>query len=394
MWSGAYATMTKQMASQFDAAHPGEHVTVLNVPSADGDAKLLSAIAAGDPPDVFTEWNPTIGADASNGAIQPLDKFLVGKYKSLKSWMYPVVLQGGLYKGKLYAIPMSMNSEALYYNKSMLKAAGISSPPKTLAQLDTDQAKEWKSSGSHLEQVGFYPLTAGFELFNSYFGVANGGYAHGKYELASNPRARAEMSWLASYSKYSYSSVSGLNSAIGQVGGGSVDLFSDGKEGFDLTGPWEAASTIPDSNPAMEHNFGVVPFPRVPGGPTTPTSEINGNYNFIPKGAKNAKGAFQLITWLAGYDNPAEASYLPKVGWMPPSPELAKAPTFVAWEKKDSYVKSFLETMLSRSSEQMPLNPRAAEYTTAVTTAVQNVATHKMSSQKALAYIDSKANGS
>ena len=32
-------------------------------------------------------------------------------------------------------MPMSMNSWALYYNKAMLKAAGIKSPPKTLAQL-------------------------------------------------------------------------------------------------------------------------------------------------------------------------------------------------------------------------------------------------------------------
>ena len=45
------------------------------------------------------------------------------------------------YKGSLYAVPMSMNSFALYYNKSILAKAGITAPPKTLAQLDADAAK-------------------------------------------------------------------------------------------------------------------------------------------------------------------------------------------------------------------------------------------------------------
>ena len=34
-------------------------------------------------------------------------------------------LQGGVYEGNLYAIPISMNSWALYYNKGIMNAAGI-----------------------------------------------------------------------------------------------------------------------------------------------------------------------------------------------------------------------------------------------------------------------------
>jgi ABC-type glycerol-3-phosphate transport system substrate-binding protein len=391
MWSGAYATMTKTMAGQFDAAHPGWHVSVLNVPAADGDTKLLSAIAAGDPPDMFTEWNPTIGGFASNGAIQPLDRYLTGKYAALDKWMYPVVRQGGVYKGKLYAIPMSMNSEALFYNKSMLKAVGVTSPPKTLAELDSDQAKEWKLSGSRLKQVGFYPLGNSFELYNSYFQVPQGGYTGARYSLSALKSAKAEAAWLATYAKYPNSAVTSFASALGQVGGGSADLFSLGKEGFEVVGPWEAVSTIPDSDPSMDNNFGVEPFPSVPGGASKPSAEINGNYNIVPKGAKNPTGAIQLAAWLAGYENPAEASYLPTIGWMPPSPQLAKASAFVAWEKKDAYVKVFLDMMLSPSSQQMPLNPQESAYNVAAGTALQNLATKKMSPQAALSYIDAQA---
>ncbi len=104
-----------------------------------------------------------------------------------------------------------MNSWALYYNKSMLKAAGISSPPTTLAQLYADQAKEWKISGSKLQQIGFYPTTTqGFEYFGSFFGAVNCFNSAGQYDLASCPGAQAEAKFFASYDNYPYSHVAAL----------------------------------------------------------------------------------------------------------------------------------------------------------------------------------------
>jgi ABC-type glycerol-3-phosphate transport system substrate-binding protein len=52
MWSGNTLTLLSQMVNAFNSSHPGIHVTESNIPSATGDAKLLSEIAAGDPPDV------------------------------------------------------------------------------------------------------------------------------------------------------------------------------------------------------------------------------------------------------------------------------------------------------------------------------------------------------
>ena len=52
MWSGNTLTLLSQMVNEFNSTHPDIHVTESNIPSATGDAKLLSEIAAGDPPDV------------------------------------------------------------------------------------------------------------------------------------------------------------------------------------------------------------------------------------------------------------------------------------------------------------------------------------------------------
>ena len=391
MWSGATVAITKQMVSEFNATHPKIHVTQLNVPSADGDAKLLSAVAAGDPPDVFTEWNPTIGEYAQTGAIESLSPYLTGKYKGFEKWMYPVVLQGGVYKGQLYGASMSMGTLALYYNKSLMKAAGIASPPKTLGQLYADQAKEWKISGGRVSQIGFYPLTSPMYEYMSYFGVK--AYNHGRYDLASNPKALAMAKWLATYDKYPYSGVSAMDSAYGSVGGGSEDPFDMGKAGFWLSGAWEGVENIPPDNPSLKGHFGVEPFPPVPGGATSPSSYVWGNYNVIPKGAKNPRAAFTFISWLTGYDNVSTiAKLLPKGGWIPAGPAPAAAPAYKSWLASNSYVKPLVDEMAGKDSQQVALTPAESEYETAVTQATQFMATKKMTPEQALAYIDKQAN--
>jgi multiple sugar transport system substrate-binding protein len=394
MWSGNTLTLLSQMVNKFNATHPGIHVTESSIPSATGDAKLLSEIAAGDPPDVFTEWNPVLGEYAADGSIQSFAPYLTGSYSGLKSWLYPIALQGGEYNGTLYALPMSMNSWALYYNKSMLKAAGISSPPTTLAQLYTDQAKEWKISSGKLEQIGFYPLyeSAGsaFEYFGSFFGAVNCFSSAGQYDLASCPAAKSEANFFAQYDTYPFSQVDAMETAYGSVAGGDDDAFVAGKEGFNMDGPWEGAQNIPVTNPSMAHNFGVVAFPNSVGGPST---FGQGNFNIIPKGAAHPKQAFEFIAWLAGYGNEAFNSQIdPKGGWMPASPSVVSQPAYQAWLKANPWLDVFVEQMSSPRSVTPKLTKTESEFLTAEATAAEDIAEHSMTPQQALTYIDQQAN--
>ena len=391
MWSGATLTQLNQMVSQFNATHPDIHVTESNIPSATGDAKLLSEIAAGDPPDVFTEWNPVLGAYAADGSIQSLTPYLTGTYAGLEKWMYPIALTGGEYNGTLYALPMSMNSWALYYNKSIMKAAGISSPPTTLAQLYADQAKEWKFSGGKLEQLGFYPLySQGFEYYGSFFGAVNCFNSSGKYDLANCPGAKTEANFFEQYAKYPYSSISAMEAALGSVVGGSTDTFVAGKQGFVMDGPWEGAQSIPAENPSMVGNFGVVPFPNVVGGPST---FGQGNYNIIPKGAAHPQQAFEFMAWLAGYNNEKfNAQVDPKGGWMPASPSVVSQPAYQAWLKANPWLNVFVKQMSSPLSATPKLTKTESEFEAAEATASENIAEHTMTPQQALAYIDQQAN--
>jgi multiple sugar transport system substrate-binding protein len=395
MWSGPTLLLLKKMTTAFNASHPGIRVTEENIPSATGDAKLQSQIAAGDPPDIFTEWNPVIGEYAAKGYILNMNTYLTGAYKGFVKWMYPLAAATGTYKGELVGVPMSLNSWALYYNKSIMKAAGIMSPPTTLAQLTADQAKEWTISGGKLSQIGMYPGANGYQYFSTFFGALNCFNSAGQYDYANTktcPGATALMNWLTNFKSYPYAQVNSMNATYGAVAGGDDDPFVAGKEGFNMDGPWEGAQNIPDANPSMEGNFGVIPFPGTVGGPSTIGQ---GNFNIIPEGASNSRDAFEFITWLAGYNNVKFTSNIdPQGGWVPAGPQIAAAPAYQAYVKKFPWMTTYLEQMSSKYSQAPVLTTNQEQANTAMATASNDVQDGSMSPAAALKYIDTQANAS
>jgi multiple sugar transport system substrate-binding protein len=394
MWSGATLKMVNNMVTTFNKTHPGIRVTETSIPSAatTSTAKLLSSIAAGNPPDVFTEWWPEIGSFAAHGDLTAMDPYLTGSYSGFKSWEYPVAVQGGTYKGMLWAVPMSLNSWALYYNKDLLAKYGITSPPKTLAELNADQAKMWVTSNGQLTQIGFYPYTNenGFQFYTTFFGATNCFNKAGKYDFENCKGAKAEMNWIASYAKYSYSQVMALQTALGQVAGGQTDIWTPGKSGFVLSGPWEGAMEIPASNPGMAGHFGVEPFPGIVGGPSTIGQ---GNFNIIPRGTKHPKEAFEFVAWLAGFHNETYTANLDRQGgWIPAGPSITKTKPYQAWLKADPWMKGFLPPMTSKYTQAPALTPTQAQLFDAENTATANVLQKIMTPTQALQYIDKQAN--
>jgi multiple sugar transport system substrate-binding protein len=388
MWSGIYSKLIQSLVNEFNAANPTVHVNMLSVPSADGDAKLLSSIAAGDPPSVFTEWNPEIGSYASTGAIQELNQFETGKYAGVSSWMYPIAADWGSYKGKLYGLPMSMNTYALYYNKTMLKKIGQSSPPSTFAQLMSDQAKEWKTSGGRLTQIGLYPGTSSIGHYACMFDASV--YSGGKYDLSTNPGMVNEFKWIKEFTTHSYSEVTGFDNAFGATPGGSTNPFVTGHEGFRLTGPWDGIDDVPADNPSL--SFGVEAMPA-PISSRTGCTYVNGNYNVIPKGAPHPKAAWKFMTWMSGYNNAAwAAKTLPKGAWMPPSPTIAKQAAYTKWVDSHSYLKTFVAELANKYDYITPVTPNEAEYETASANGLEDLETGKMGVSAALSYIDSNSN--
>ena len=102
----------------------------------------------------------------------------------------PKFLKDTAYQGTPYGIPFTTSTRALYYNKKIFAAAGISSPPTTWAQLQADAAK--------IKSKGFigYGLPLGSEEAQAealmWFLGNGGGYLNSSGKYAINSQANMQ----------------------------------------------------------------------------------------------------------------------------------------------------------------------------------------------------------
>jgi len=134
MWGGDEAEAFQVVVDEFNRTHP--HIQVHNLAAVE-DTKIIRAIVANDPPEIFTLRDPGyLGSLAGNGALLCLDDFF--KQSGLRESDYaPGSLSQCRYNGKLYAMIYLMDCFALLWNKDAFREAGLNPdrPPKTLSEL-------------------------------------------------------------------------------------------------------------------------------------------------------------------------------------------------------------------------------------------------------------------
>src|ERR1035437_6878053 len=125
---------------------------------------LVTAIAGGKAPDV-AEIDRFLTAEfAAEGAVEPIGSYLP---KNAASLVTDKLLPGAWaelhgFNGQLYGVPVVYDNVgfwALYYNKTMLQAAGITTPPTTWAQLNADAKLATKKAGSRITTLGYLPYS-------------------------------------------------------------------------------------------------------------------------------------------------------------------------------------------------------------------------------------------
>jgi sn-glycerol 3-phosphate transport system substrate-binding protein len=151
--SGKNGEVIKKMVDEFN--HSQNEVKVQA--SFQGDyytnhAKVMSAIAAGNPPDVTMIEVASIPAFANTGALEDLTPYMKGKDGIDQNDFIPGLLGNSTWKGKFYALPFNRSTPILYINKNKLKEAGLDeNGPKTWDELEAF-AKKLSKKG---EEWGF-----------------------------------------------------------------------------------------------------------------------------------------------------------------------------------------------------------------------------------------------
>ncbi|HEU0256662.1 MAG TPA: extracellular solute-binding protein [Microbacteriaceae bacterium] len=118
------------------AAEENVKVTSSHVPGAGFIPKVLQQASSKTLPDVLMLDNPNVKQIAQTGALSPLSDYGI----SAKGFA-PAIAQAGSYDGKVYALAPAINTIDLIYNTTMFQEAGITTPPTTWAELQTDAQK-------------------------------------------------------------------------------------------------------------------------------------------------------------------------------------------------------------------------------------------------------------
>lgn len=100
--------------------------------------ELLDALASGQGPDIFminNAWFPSF-----KNKINPAPTPFVSE-QDVKNNFPDVVASDFVSEGKAYAVPLSVDSMQLYYNKDIFNAVGIAYPPRTWKEFQEDVEK-------------------------------------------------------------------------------------------------------------------------------------------------------------------------------------------------------------------------------------------------------------
>lgn len=120
------------LIARYEAAHPGVKIKWVDLPWAEMERKVLTAIAAGQAPDVVN-LNPQFAAKlAEFGALAEPERHL--KPEQVASYL-PAAWAGNRMDGKTFALPWYVTVNLTLYHRGLLQQAGVPAVPRSHAEL-------------------------------------------------------------------------------------------------------------------------------------------------------------------------------------------------------------------------------------------------------------------
>ncbi len=135
------AAVLAEAGKLFMKANPNVTVKVEAISWGDGFAKVLAAAAAQKGPDIFTgglSWGISAGNKGALADLRALS--VVSKVQPLVA---PQIFKAlvGYKSSKVYAVPYDLTLMMMFYDKTTLSKAGVTSAPKTVADFNAAAAK-------------------------------------------------------------------------------------------------------------------------------------------------------------------------------------------------------------------------------------------------------------
>jgi multiple sugar transport system substrate-binding protein len=393
-WWNQFSTPTCQewfpkIIAMFEEENPGVKVDfeITGGPPGGGDFAelLLARIAAGNPPDTCTLWDPPSGYGA-RGAMAAIDDLMSNAKTAKASAFYEGVLGSCQFGGKTYGLPASAGAGCMFLNKTMFDAEGVSATredfPKTWNDYLELSSKFVKWDGDILTRAGGMPWTSGW-LYSTWAQL-NGGQIYDakaqQYKIDSPENAE----WLQSWEDWLDKQYQGDLEKVAASGTWD-DIYGEsqfalGNMAVTNSGAWACTDAV------FKFEWEVVPFPLGPSGKTAMTSYWP-NWFAMPMGGPHPAESFLFIEhmttdgWALWYteaimDTPAWVDY--------PKDSVNKALVTLVGDERARNIQTFFADQLQSVSD-MWSSPVESFANDNLAQAVDSVLRHTASPEEALA---------
>ncbi|REF34841.1 ABC transporter substrate-binding protein [Thermasporomyces composti] len=299
----------RQIIAEFEKRNPGVKVQI--VPKSGrftGDnTALIAAVRAKEPPDVFITDRFTVANQASIGLLTNLSELAGEEADELAKQYLPFAIAEASYNGDLYALPFDTDARGLYYNKQVLRDAGIDPDvldprhgPPTIAEVMeiADKITQTDERGNYT-RLGIIPWDG--QAFHATWGLINRAQW---YDEKTCEITATSPGWLKTFRQFDewarkldFQKVQAYLATYRPPNADpSTSPFYTGRLGMAIDGNWQLASI---KKYAPDLDFGVTWLP-VPEEGDPPLTWSGGFALVMPKGVKNPDLVWKFMKFYAG----------------------------------------------------------------------------------------------
>jgi multiple sugar transport system substrate-binding protein len=360
-WSAGHElTSFKKLIDEYNSS---QHDVSVKVVGGIDDNKIVAAIRSGTAPDVVSSFNSyNVGNYCGSGGWIDLSPYL--KKDHIPSTTFPSATWYYTgYGGKHCALPLLADDYGLYYNKKLLKAAGIARPPHTLSELAADAKKlTVRDKNGTIKIAGFDPAIGFYENTPERWIQAFGGKwidSKGHSLIGKDPAWAKFATWQKKLVDwYGYTNLVRFQAQpIDEFT--PSQAFETGKLAMNFDGEWRVAF-IQHEHPNLD--YGTAPMPVDDAHPELYGSGyINGTIIGIPRGAKHLDQSWALVKYLTT-NNHFLAQFSNLIRNVPTTKASLHSPEI----KPDKRFGTFLSIFANGKSGTSPIMASGQAYTNSV----------------------------
>lgn len=365
------------LISKYQQANPGVTVAWTDLPFNAIQDKLLTAIAAGDAPDVVnlnTEMTMNL---AVKGALLDIDKVASPQQKAA---YFDTLWRSAQYRDGVYALPWYAAGNVLIYNREIFRKAGLD--PNRAPQTPEELAEYARRIKAETGIYGFMPENRGLQmLFMAGVPILSPDKARAAFNT---PEAAAKLAWFAGLFREQIVPPDAVNKDFQTA----LQRYMGGQLAMVLTGP-QFLRRIKENAPAIYRETWVAPWPQDAGGAhVIPLMNL-----VVPKLSKHHQQAVDFAAYVTSDDN--QLAFARIVPILPSARQAASDDFFKA---RDTASVEAVGTQIAAAQLEhgadlaLGVGARQGEINQALTEALQQAALGQASPEAALGEAEAKVN--